>query len=203
MAPDGTLHAVTARGTLMGNRGGRLHDRASGRLSRARWTSRRWIACLLCFKQRKRAVMAAGYTELFFLDETTALAAGHRPCFECRHADALAFQAAWQRAEDLDARPGADAMDRELHAERAVSARASLPVTALDDILRTCPDGTMVRAKSGFFAKRDGGLLSWQFDGYRRAPPLDPATPVNVLTPAVVIKALATGYPLGWHASAG
>jgi hypothetical protein len=201
VAPDGTLHAIAARGTLMGNRGGRLHDRASGRLGSARWTSRRWIACLLCFNDRQRSVMGAGYTELFFLDEATALTAGHRPCFECRRAHAKAFQAAWQEAGGLERPPGADAMDRELHAERAVSATAALPVTALDDILRTYPDGTFFRANGGFFAKRNGGLVSWGFDGYRPAPDLDAAMPVEVLTPAAVIAVLSAGYPLGWHQS--
>ena len=83
VAPDGSLHAVPDRGTLMGNRGGRLHD-AHGRLGRARWRSKAWIACRLTFRGRKRAVWDASYSELFFLDEATALAAGHRPCFECR-----------------------------------------------------------------------------------------------------------------------
>lgn len=202
VAPDGTLHAIAARGTLMGNRGGRLHDRASGRLGRTRWTSRRWIACLLCFNDRQRSVMGSGYTELFFLDEATALTAGHRPCFECRRANARAFQAAWQEAGGLERPPGADAMDRTLHAQRAVSATAALPVTALDDILRTYPDGTMVRAKSAFFAKRNGGLVAWEFDGYRPAPALDPAMQVEVLTPLAVIGVLSAGYPVGWHESA-
>jgi hypothetical protein len=202
VAPDGTLHAVAARGTLMGNRGGRLHDPESGRLTRARWTSRRWIACALCFKERRRAVMGAGYTELFFLDEVTALAAGHRPCFECRRADARAFQAAWQRAARLDAPPGADAMDRALHAQRTVSAQGSLPVLPLGDLLASSPDGTFFRANGDFFAKRNNGLVAWDFDGYRPVPALDAATPVEVLTPAAVIGALAAGYAPGWHASA-
>jgi len=76
VAPDGALHSVAARGLLMGNRGGRLHD-ATQRLSRARWRSRAWIACEIDFRGRHRTVMGAGYTELFFLDEATALAAGH------------------------------------------------------------------------------------------------------------------------------
>ena len=97
VAPDGSLHAVPERGLLMGNRGGRLH-RPDGTLGRARWRSRAWIACLTEFRGRHRAVMGDGYTELFFLDEATALAAGHRPCFECRRAAARAFAAAWGHA---------------------------------------------------------------------------------------------------------
>ena len=112
-APDGSLHAVAARGTLMGNRGGRLH-REDGTLGAARWRSRAWICCRLAFRDRHRAVMGAGYTEIFFLDEATALAAGHRPCFECRRADARAFAALGPGG----AVPRAPAMDRTLHAER-------------------------------------------------------------------------------------
>ncbi|MGF1545421.1 MAG: hypothetical protein ACFB00_13165 [Parvularculaceae bacterium] len=82
----------------MGNRGGRLHDPKTKRLTRRRWASKRWISCVLDFKGRHREVMGPGYTELFFLDEATALAAGHRPCFESRRADAIAFAAAWALA---------------------------------------------------------------------------------------------------------
>ena len=100
----------------MGNRGGRLH-RADGTLGAARWRSRAWIACLTEFRGRRREVWGDGYTEIFFLDEATALAAGHRPCFECRRADARAFAAAWGRAAGT-APPTAPEMDRVLHAER-------------------------------------------------------------------------------------
>ena len=105
--PSGAIQAVAARGTLMGNRGGRIHlaaDPETGegpRLGRRRWASRQWICCVLAFKGRRRQVMGPGYTELFFLDEATALAAGHRPCFECRRAEALAFAEAWADAAPL------------------------------------------------------------------------------------------------------
>ena len=115
-APDGSLHAVAARGALMGNRGGRLH-RADGTLGAARWRSRAWIACVTRFGDRRRSVWGDGYSEIFFLDEATALAAGHRPCFECRRADAIAFAAAWGRAAGT-APPRAPEMDRRLHDER-------------------------------------------------------------------------------------
>ncbi len=110
--PFGEFHAVAARGAFLGNRGGRLHG-PERTLGRRRWTSKRWIVCLCAFKGRWREVWGAGYTELFFVDEPTALAAGHRPCFECRREAAKAFLALFPGA------PGhVDPMDAALHRER-------------------------------------------------------------------------------------
>src|ERR1700690_2823153 len=89
--PFANLFATPARGLLMGNRGGRIHNDDKTLTSR-RWASRQWICCVLDFRGRQRDVWGRFYTELFFLDEPTALAAGHRPCFECRRADALRFR---------------------------------------------------------------------------------------------------------------
>src|SRR5437588_6553847 len=108
--PFGELRAVPARGLFLGNRGGRIH-RDDRTLSRRRWTSRAWICCRLSFKNRHRVVWGPGYTHLFFLDEPTAFSAGHRPCFECRRADAIAFAQAWARAQRLASPPRAHAMD--------------------------------------------------------------------------------------------
>src|SRR5207248_3544372 len=124
VTPFGDIIATPDRGTFMGNRGV-LHD-AEGRIKRA-WQLKRWIVCVLDFKGRKRRVMTPGrYTELFFLDEATALAAGHRPCFACRWPDARAFAIAWACAFALSPPPRADAMDGRLHAERLVSTRTSI-----------------------------------------------------------------------------
>src|SRR6266508_5138938 len=110
VTPFGDLIATEARGLLMGNRG-RLHD--AGRRIVRYAQGRRWIACLTSFRGRRRAVMSPGsYTELFFLDEAVALAAGHRPCAECRRHDYRRFQAAWARAVGPDV--SADAMDLRL-----------------------------------------------------------------------------------------
>src|SRR3954449_4293664 len=118
VTPFGEIIAIPERGTFMGNRGV-LHD-AEGRIRRA-WQLQRWIVCVLEFRGRQRTVMAPGrYTELFFLDEATALAAGHRPCAECRHARFLDFCNAWGKAnpgEGRRSRPTADEIDRRLHAE--------------------------------------------------------------------------------------
>src|SRR5678815_5492156 len=116
VTPFGNLVAVEGRGLLMGNRG-RLHD-AERRIVRYA-QGRRWISCLTSFRGRRRTVMSPdSYTELFFLDEAVALAAGHRPCAECRHEDYLRVQHAWTRARMGGA--GADVMDRRLHADRLV-----------------------------------------------------------------------------------
>src|SRR5262249_46416914 len=144
VSPFGDIIATSDRGTFMGNRG-LLHD-AEGRIRRA-WQLKRWIVCVLEFRNRKRTVMTPGrYTELFFLDEATALAAGHRPCAECRHARFLAFCHAWGTAHPVDgtsSRPTATVIDDRLHAERIASDRSKRSfVAALDEL----PDGVFVTA---------------------------------------------------------
>ena len=119
VTPFGELLAVPARGTFFGNRGGRFHTDAKT-LTARRWASRQWICCVLDFKGRQRDVWGRFYTELFFLDEPTALAAGHRPCFECRRKDAEAFAEYWRAAHRLRRRPYAFTMDEVLHREREV-----------------------------------------------------------------------------------
>jgi hypothetical protein len=111
--PYGALVAVAPRGAMMGNRGGRIH-RPDRTLTHRRWASRQWIVCLIEFRGRRRRVWGDSYTELFFLDEPTALAAGHRPCFECRRAAALAYRRAFGPA----GAPSAAEIDLALHAER-------------------------------------------------------------------------------------
>ncbi|WP_336623120.1 hypothetical protein [Stappia sp. MMSF_3263] len=195
VAPDGTLHAVTARGTLMGNRGGRLHDPLTRTLGRARWRSRAWICCEIAFKDRHRSVMGSGYTEFFFLDEVTALAAGHRPCFECRRADALRFREAWARAEGTRPEPRAAEMDVRLHGERT----GERPLTRLGAL----PDGAMARIGDVVATPCKGRLLGWSFDGYAPAPEPDPDALAELLTPPAIVSVLAAGYRPRWHESAG
>src|SRR5215831_5062323 len=115
--PYGRLVATPERGTLMGNRGV-LHDES--RRVVAAWRTKRWIACVLSFRGRKREVFTPRrYSELFFLDEATSLSAGHRPCAECRRARYNEFRAAWSAAHGGNGRfAGADDMDDVIHAER-------------------------------------------------------------------------------------
>ena len=196
--PCGDLFADRARGLFFGNRGGRFH-RDDRSLGRRRWVSRTWICCRLEFKGRHRNVWGAGYTELFFLDEPTALSAGHRPCFECRRADARAFAAAFARGCGRRAPLRAAEMDAVLHAERLdgrAKRRHRLPVDGL-------PDGafvTLAEEPGGAFAVRGASLLRWSPIGYaerRRRP----RGSVDVLTPPAILAALCAGYRPCWHPS--
>jgi hypothetical protein len=163
--------------------------------------SRSWICCVLAFKGRHRDVWGRGYTELFFLDEPTALAAGHRPCFECRRADAKAFAAAFARGCGSSAVPRAPDMDRVLHAERLdgrAKRRHRLPV---DDL----PDGafvTLPNEPDRAFAVRGDSLLPWTSTGYTARRPRPRGIVVDLLTPPAIVAALAGGYRPGWHPTA-
>ena len=195
--PDGELVAVAARGLLMGNRGGRIHDPATRQLTGRRWTSRAWICCLLEFRGRRRQVWGDGYTELFFLDEVTALAAGHRPCFECRRNDALAFAEAVARGTGAPARLRAPELDRLLHAERLDGRAKRVHRRRLAEL----PDGAMIISGSDFLALRDGRLLRWTPGGYEdaRSLPAGAGGTVDVLTPPTILAAFSAGYRPAWH----
>src|SRR5215207_1786318 len=137
VTPLGALVADPARGLVYGNRGC-LHDDA-GRIRRD-WNGRRWIACRLRFRgRRRRPLLQPGrYTELFFLDEVTAFAAGHRPCAECRREDYVRFGELWRELHP--GRAGADAIDAQLHGERVAGRERLLRRSALDEL----PDGAFV-----------------------------------------------------------
>ena len=195
--PFGELFAGAARGLFMGNRGGRIHSNKRT-LGRRRWVSRQWICCRLEFKDRHREVWGGGYTELFFLDEPTALAAGHRPCFECRRGDAQAFAAGWQRAFGLATAPRAAMMDDVLHAQRLDGRRKRLHRRRIDDL----PDGAFVALGEQACALCGGALLHWTPTGYRRFGRPPHVTEVDVLTPPAIIAVLAAGYRPHWQSSA-
>ena len=172
----------------MGNRGGRLH-RDDQTLGRSRWKTKHWLICVCEFKGRRRDVWGKFYTELFFLDEPTALAAGHRPCFECRRQAAKAFIAAFPGAPR-----GVEAMDEALHGERVESARKRLWRARLGDL----PDGAMIARDGRSYAVRSRALLPWSFAGYGAPAPLDADTFVDVLTPPSTVAALKGGYEPLW-----
>lgn len=188
--------AIAARGTMMGNRGGRFHDAKTRSLGTQRWASRQWICCELNFRDRHRRVWSTGYTELFFCDEVSALAAGHRPCFECRRTDAIAFAVAMQNGLELSQRPKADEMDQRLHAERLDGTRKRLhPLPSM------LPDGAMIAQAGCFFAVKKGRLLRWQWSGYSYSNETI-ATDAMMLTPPSILAALRAGFKPRWHASA-
>jgi len=203
VTPFGEIVAVPARGTLMGNRGC-LHD-AERRIQRS---SARvaWVTCRLAWKDIHRSIMAPGkYTELFFLDEATALAAGHRPCGDCRSERLVEFERAW--AARVEGRPGAVALVQNID-----------PVMKLDRAERngvqrrfvaragSLPDGTMVQlpAEEGIARlKWRGQYLKWSPGGYVRSQTAEENTTLTVLTPACTVKVLAAGYVPEVHPSAG
>jgi hypothetical protein len=195
VTPFGELIATPARGLFMGNRGGRLHD-AQRRLGARRWASKQWICCRLDFNDRQRDVWGDGYSELFFLDEVTALAAGHRPCFECRRRDAAAFAAAFARRGK---RPSAPEMDAVLHRERLDGKAKRLHRHAIDRL----PDGAMIKHDGEASAVRRKQLLKWSPSGYRGTTRRPRGGNVDVLTPPSIVRALASGYAPLWHPSAG
>ena len=195
--PFGELIAVPARGLLFGNRGGRFHTDAKT-LTKRRWASRQWICCVLDFKGRQRDVWGRYYTDLFFLDEPTALAAGHRPCFECRRENAEAFAEAWRIARKLSERPYADEMDEVLHGERLNGRAKRLHERKID----TLPDGAFIVLDGKPHAVRGATLLRWTSEGYstRESRPRDIS--VDVLTPPSILAALLAGYRPRWYPNA-
>lgn len=184
VTPFGEIVRTPARGAWMGNRGGCLHDDNKA-LLRRRWVSRRCICCVLAFMGRHREVMTPRrYTELFFLDEATALAAGHRPCAECRRRDFNCFVAAWRAAHGAptESRISASGIDLALHAERlgpgGMKVTYEAPIAAL-------PDGVMVARASDAHAAWllwQGALHLWTPEGYARQESVVDER-VRVLTP--------------------
>jgi hypothetical protein len=191
VSPFGELFATPARGALMGNRGGRLHD-AQRKLSARRWVNRAWICCRLAFKDRHRKVWGNSYTELFFLDEVTAFAAGHRPCFECRRKDAEQFALLFSGKKE---RASAAAMDKILQAERLDGKAKRIHRAKLD----TLPDGAMISLDGEVFAVRGHDLLKWTPAGYSQPRPRPRGIEVDVLTPQSIVTVLRRGYVPLWH----
>jgi hypothetical protein len=199
VTPAGEIVADPARGLLMGNRGC-LH-RPDRTLGTARWRSKLWICCVLDFRGRKRDPMPPGrWTALFFLDEATALAAGHRPCGECRRQDYLAYAAAWQRAAGLARRPRAGEMDARLHAER-VDSRTRRQRTR-PAVAGELPDGVIVGSDGAPGLLVGGRFLPWSFTGYREPVALAPDAAVELLTPPASVAAIAAGYRPMLHPTA-
>src|ERR1700677_1060033 len=180
----------------MGNRGGGVH-RDDQTLSGSRWKNKHWLICVCEFKGRRRDVWGRYYTELFFLDEPTALAAGHRPCFECRRQDALAFAESWRAGRNLHSRPTAGEMDEVLHRERLDGRAKRLHRRNIDAL----PDGAFVALEEGAFAVRGDALLRWTPGGYGGRKPRPRAGYIDVLTPPAILDVLSAGYRHRWHPS--
>jgi hypothetical protein len=196
VTPTGDIIATPHRGLFTGNRG-IIHDPATKTLTR-RWAGKAWLTCLCEFRGRRREVMGGrSWTELFFLDEATALAAGHRPCFFCRRDDANRFRAAWEEgngAEDVLARE----MDAALHRERLDAGRKRLHPLSIP--LQELPDGAMVQAGDESYLIMQGRALLWSPGGYRMSDKM--IENAALLTPPSTLRALLRGYRSVLHPSA-
>lgn len=187
MSPMGQLHSVREHGSLMGNRG-QLHNEQQ-QIVRP-WKLKRWITCALDYQGIKRDLMAPNsYTELFFLDEPTSYAAGHRPCGDCRKERYKAFKAAWARIFP-DREQSADGIDKVLHAARLNSDNSQRTWQAP---LAELPDGAMIEHEGQPVLLWRGRQLCWSFSGYSHlARPIPPGT-VTVLTPEPIVALLKSG----------
>jgi hypothetical protein len=198
VTPTGDIIATPHRGMFTGNRG-IIHDPATKTLLKKRWSSPAWITCVCEFRGWRRLVMGRrSWTELFFLDEATALAAGHRPCFFCRRDDANRFRAAWEKGNGVtDVR--AREMDSVLHRERLDRSRKRLHPLPMP--LKQLPDGAMVQAGEESFLILQGRALQWSMGGYQKADgKIDDAM---LLTPPSTLRAMRVGYRPVLHPSAG
>ena len=193
--PHGTLFRSPARGTFMGNRGGALHNEQREIVRSC--VNRRWITCVLNFKGRHRTVMTPRrYTELFFLDEAVAFAAGHRPCAECRRERFHAFQSAWTHPGGVVVR--ADEMDAELHRARLDSQGKK---RTYDAPLRSLPNGCFILTGQAAYLVWKDALYLWTPERYASKASRPKALNVTVLTPHPAVECFRNGYQPVLHDS--
>jgi hypothetical protein len=197
VTPTGEIVADPHRGMFTGNRG-IIHDPATKTLLKRRWATPAWITCVCEFRGLRRKVMGTrSWTELFFLDEATAFAAGHRPCFFCRRDDANRFRAAWEEGNGVSAIRARE-MDDVLHAERLERGKKRLHVLPMP--LMALPDGAMVQAGEESYLIVRGEPLQWSMAGYRKAE--DEIDDAKLLTPPSTLRAFGAGYRPVLHPSA-
>jgi len=199
--PWGQLKAVKPKGALLGNRGILHNDKEQ---IVAQWRSKAWITCQTKFDGRKSTVFEPNsYSQLFFVDEATAFAAGHRPCAECRLERFKEFKAAWIEANrDLiqGEKPTIADIDKVIHAERVTEEKLKRTFTAK---LGSLPAGTMIEVDGTPLLVWRGKLLPWSFEGYGKSQAsLPSSTSVQVLTPASVVRVFASGFTPQVHLSA-
>jgi hypothetical protein len=196
VTPSGDIIATPHRGLFTGNRG-IIHDPKTKTLTR-RWAGNAWLTCVCEFRGRRREVMGGrSWTELFFLDEATALSAGHRPCFYCRRDDANRFRAAWEEGNGVSGMLARD-IDAVLHRERLDRGRKRLH--ALPNPVERLPDGAMVALDGESYLVAQGRALLWSPAGYREAQRA--LAGAMLLTPPSTLRALSAGYRPVLHPSA-
>ena len=196
VTPTGDIVATPHRGLFTGNRG-IIHDPLTKTLTR-RWASQAWLTCVCEFRGRRRVVMGGrSWTELFFLDEATALAAGHRPCFYCRRDDADLFRSCWEQGNGVS-RVLARDIDAVLHRERLDRGKKRLTPLAVP--LAELPDGAMLQEGTESYLVVRGRALKWSPAGYYAAA--NALWGPMLLTPPSTLRALAAGYVPVLHPSA-
>jgi len=190
--PQGNIIKTSARGSWLGNRG-QLHGDTKTILRPFKLKA--WLICVLEFKGRHRKVMAPNlYTELFFFDEATAFAAGHRPCFECRRDDANRFKAAWLKGNPeygFDHKVLIGKIDEIIHQERIDKKGSKVTFeAAIEDL----PDGVFIQINAEPYLFADRIIRHWTPFGYEQGAPLQVSAKVTVLTPKSVVNAFCSGY---------
>ena len=196
VTPFGEIVAIAQRGLFMGNRG-IIHDPATRTLLRRRWTNKAWIVCTCEFRGVRRQVMSRrSWTELFFLDEATALAAGHRPCYYCRRGAALEFARCWSRAHRLR-RVSAVDIDARLHEQRLQNGAPR--IHPLRGPPAELPDGAMVAWSGDAYVIVGGQAFRWCESGYAAPRALPRAD--GLLTPPATVATLRAGFRCALHPS--
>ncbi len=190
--PFGDIVKTEARGAWMGNRGV-IHNHQQELVKPFKLKA--WLICKLEFKGRKRPVMAPNqYTELFFMDEATAFAAGHRPCCECRRADYDKFKSLWLKANPeygFNLKTSIQQIDEILHQERVGAAKEKVTFEASPNDL---PNGSFIALNQNAYLIWDGLMYLWSPFGYEKGIMISEGGKVQVLTPKSVVKTFAAGY---------
>ena len=187
--PDGTIIAHAARGTLTGNRGILVNH--AGQMTHRQWAAKAWITCLLEFRGRRRPIAQPHtWTELFFLDEAVAFAAGHRPCAYCRRDDYNRFKGLWGGIKAVE-------MDKILHAERLNKRQKRLHTASFE----TLPDGAFVVVDDTPHLVTHSHLFPYKIGSYGLPRPR-PTGPAQVLTPPSLVEILRAGYRPTRHITA-
>ena len=194
--PAGQLHQVKSRGMFMGNKGRRHNNNKE--MGKKSGGTLGWVICSLSHKGIKRELMAQGkYTELFFLDEATALSAGHRPCNDCLKEKFKVFKKQWLEANaDMLSSNKMSEVDKIIHKQRY---HRGSKVTYVAN-MQSLPDGTFFEYKGQYFLIKSNSKHLWSFDGYKDSSELINCD-VTVLTPKSFVAVLADGYQPEFHSS--
>ncbi|MCA0327328.1 MAG: hypothetical protein LCH89_17260 [Proteobacteria bacterium] len=191
--PWGQLCAVADRGSLMGNRG-ILHGSSNEILRQ--WAHKSWVTCLLSYKgiKRPKPFSPGNYSELFFLDEATAFAAGHRPCTFCQRERSMSFKKAWLSANvpiEQQSNFRLSSLDAQLHQERVANGGSK---NTYEAHVSELPNGTIFQHSGHAYLIADGACRQWSFQGYAVSQSPPSSAMVSVLTPRSVVAAFLQGF---------